>query len=134
MGKEHLNRELIEKYPNKYNLTVKKIRHLKILDWERLKDENVTWRNDAMNNGPWYCHLEGSNIGGKYNDADEFWIGFRESDNKIRCHFTSYGGMCDYKFNAFYYPGNIKNKFDMNVHANTIRWLNKMIDEGVLGL
>ena len=132
MGKEHINTELITKYPNKYNLTVKKIRQLKVLDWDKLKEN--TWENHAMNNGPWYCHLEGSNIDGKYDDNSEFWIGFRESDDKVRCNFTAYEGMCNYNFNAFYYPKTICNKFEMNVQVNTIRWLNKMIDEGVLGL
>lgn len=131
MGKEHMNQELMEKYPNKYKLTVNRISHLKILDWDKLKKN--TRENHTMNNGPWYCHCEGCNIGGKYNDEDEFWIGFRESDNKIRCYFTAYGGMTGYKFDAFYYPKDIENRFDMNVQVNAIRWLNKMIDEGVLG-
>ena len=123
---------LIKQYPNKYNLTPKKIKKLKILDWDRLKKK--TRHNNAMLSGNWWCHLEGSNLKGRYDDEDEFWIGFNEDNNKIDCHFTSFGGMCHYKFNKFYVLDEIENVFDMNVQVNTIKWLNTMIDEGILGI
>ena len=124
--------KLIEQYPNKYNLTPRGIKNLKILDWERLKKK--TWHNNAMLSGNWWCHLEGSNLNGKYDDEDEFWIGFNETNNKIDCHFTSYGGMCHYRFNEFYKACDIENKYDMNVQVNAIRWLNEMIDKGILSI
>ena len=124
------NFKLIEEYPNKYNLTPKSIKKLKILDWDRLK----TWHNNAMLSGNWWCHLEGSNLKGNYDDEDEFWIGFNEINNKIDCHFTSYGGMCHYRFNEFYNACDIENKYDMHVQVNAIRWLNEMIDDGILGI
>ncbi len=127
---KYIDFDLIKKYPNKYNLTPKNIKKLKILDWERLKKR--TWHNDAMLSGNWWCHLEGSNLNGDYDDEDEFWIGFNEANNKIDCHFTSYGGMCHYRFNEFYKACDIENKYDMNIQVNTIRWLNKMIDDGIL--
>ena len=129
-----MDKTLFETVPNKYKLTVKDIRHLKILDWDRLK--KACWHNDAMKKtGSWWCHLEGCQLEGKpYNDEDEFWIGFREEDNTVRCHFTSYGGMCGYDFNTFYSPRSVQNDFDVRVQVNTIRWLNMMIDEKILGL
>lgn len=128
-----MDKTLFETVPNKYKLTVKDIRHLKILDWDRLK--KACWHNDAMLSGSWWCHLEGCQLEGKpYNDEDEFWIGFREEDNKVRCHFTSYGGMCGYNFNNFYSPRSVENDYDVRVQVNTIRWLNMMIDEKILGL
>jgi len=122
---------LMNKYPNKYNLKPKDIKNLKILDWERLRKE--TWLNQAMLSGTWWCHLEGCNIDGRYDDEDEFWIGFNADNNKIDYHFSSYSGMCRYDFKKFYNMKEIENEYDMGVQINTIRWLNRMIDEGILG-
>ena len=131
MGR-YIDFDLIDKYPNKYNLKPKDIKKLKILDWGRLKEN--TWYNRAMLTGSWWCHLEGCNLDGAYDDEDEFWIGFNEKNNKISYHFDSYDGMCNYTFKKFYDSKDIQNKYDMNVQVNAIRWLNKMIDEGILGI
>ena len=130
--RRYIDFKLIEQYPNKYNLTPKSIRKLKILDWEKLKKK--TWFNNAMASGKWWCHLEGCNLKGNYDDEDEFWIGFNEENNKIDCDFSTYGGMCWYNFDTFYDAEQIGNEFDMNVQVNTIKWLNQMIDEGILGV
>lgn len=127
---KYIDFDLIKKYPNKYNLTPKSIKKLRIADWNRLKKK--TWHNNAMLSGNWWCHLEGCNLNGKYDDEDEFWIGFNKDNDKIDCSFTAYGGMCSYKFDKFYQSLDIENKFDMNVQANAIKWLNQMIDEGIL--
>lgn len=132
--KRYIDFKLIEKHPNKYNLTPKNIKKLKILNWDKLK--KYTWYNSAMKKtGEWWCHLEGSGGGGWFGDnEDTFWIGFRKEDNKIDCHFTSCEGMCHYKFEKFYDVYNIENKWDMNVQVNTIKFLNMLIDEGILGI
>ena len=130
--RRYINFDLIKKYPNKYNLTPKKIKKLKIIDWEKLKKK--TWHNNAMLSGNWWCHLEGSNISSKYDDESEFWIGFNEDNDKIDCNFTSYGGMCGYKFKEFYSSEDIEDDYDMNVQVNAIKWLNMMIDCGILGV
>lgn len=136
MGK-YIDFELIKQYPNKYNLTPEKIRELKVLDWEALKKK--TWYNEAMKStGTWWCHIDdcsepGANLKG-YCDEDEFWIGFREENNTVDYHFSAFGGMCRYIFEKFYSVDEIENKYDMNVQVNAIRWLNKMLDAGILGL
>lgn len=132
MSQRYIDFDLIDKYPNKYNLTPKNIKKLKILDWGRLKEK--TWHNNAMLSGNWWCHLEGCNAGGQYDDETEFWIGFNEDNNKVDCHFSTYGGMCHYNFKNFYDSKDIENKYDMQMQVNTIRWLNMMIDEGILGV
>ena len=134
MSNRYIDFNLIDKYPNKYKITPEKIKKLKILDWGKLKER--TWHNNAMLSGNWWCHLEGSQKEGQpYNDEDdEFWIGFNEDNDKIEYDFTSYGGLCLYKFRKFYDGNTIENKYDMQVQANTIRWLNMMIDDGVLGI
>lgn len=124
--------KLFEQTPNKYNLTIDSIKKLKILDWEALKE--CTWENKAMKStGTWYCHLEGcNNPGEKYDDFDEFWIGFRKEDDRIDCHFTAYEGMCNYIFDEFY--KDIENRIDLMVQSNALRYLNMLIDNKVLGL
>ena len=49
-------------------------------------------------------------------------------------NFSSYGGMCHYYFDEFYKMADIDNEYDMMVQVNTLRWINKLIDEGVLGV
>lgn len=130
-----MNSHLIDLYPNKYNLTPAKLHKLIVKDWVGLKKN--TWHNEAMKDtGSWWCHLEGSQEpdNTKYCDDDEFWIGFNEVDNTIKFWFSSYEGMCGYEFKKFYDFEEIENKFDLNVQVNAIRWLNKMIDEKILGL
>ena len=124
--------DFIEMFPNKYNWDCKNIKKIKILDWEKLK--KFTWYNPATN---CYCHLEGCNDPRKmndkfkYDDEDEFWIGFY-GDGKVDFHFTSYGGMCGYEFKEFYKLKDMDNNFDLNVQINAIRYLNMLVEEGVI--
>ena len=126
--------KLMKQYPNKYGFTPKNLKKLKVLDWDRLKKK--CWRNKAMNDskGDWYCHLEGDGFhSGLFgDDEDEFWIGFR-TDGKVDYHFSSREGMCHYRFEEFYKVEEIENKYDMQIQVNAIKWLNMMIDEGILG-
>lgn len=132
MPRRYIDFGLIEQHPNKYNITPKGIKKLRILDWEKLKKH--TWHNNAMLPGNWWCHLEGANIGGRYDDEDEFWIGFNEDNGEIDYHFSSYGGMCGYKFDKFYNLEDIGNIYDMHVQVNAIKWFNEMIDREILGV
>lgn len=131
MGKLYVDFKLTEMFPNKYNLTPAKIKTLKVLDWERLK--NYTWYNQAMKDtGDWWCHLEGCQLNGKYNDSDEFWIGFDEKSGRIDYSFTCWEGMGSYIFDEFY--KGTENKYDLQVQVNAIKYLNMLLDEGILGL
>lgn len=130
MAKYYMDYDLAKKYPNKYNLTPKNIKKLKILDWDRLKKH--TWYNAAMKKtGDWWCHLEGCQSKGTYDDFNEFWIGFNKKNNKIDCNFTCCEGMCSYIFDEFYTE--TENKYDLQVQVNAIKYLNMLIDEGILG-
>ena len=129
---KYFDADLAKKYPNKYNLTPKNIKTIKVLDWDRLKKK--TWFNDAIyhsNKKKVWCHLEGCSITNKYEDEDEFWIGFDE-DGSVDCNFSCYEGMCHYNFKKFYDIMEIENKYDMGVQVNAIRWLNMMIDDGII--
>lgn len=123
--------EVSEKIPNKYNLCVADIANLKIKDWTKLK--NKTWFNEAMiNSGYWWCHIEGSNGGGVYDDRDEFWIGFNKNDNAIKFRFSSNEGYTNYLFENFYDINEINNIWDLNVQSNALKYLNMLIDDGIL--
>lgn len=131
---KYIDYDLIKKYPNKYNLTPKDIKKLKVIDWDKLKKK--TWFNEAMylsnNKDVVWCHLEGcEKPGHKPCDYDEFWIGFYE-DGRVKYSFTCFEGMCSYNIEKFYDVNEIENKYDMGVQVNAIRWLNMMIDEGII--
>lgn len=129
----YIDFDLIKKYPNKYNLTPANIKNLIIVDWERLKKK--TWHNEAMKRtGSWWCHLEGCQSEGTYDEFSEFWIGFKEEDNTIDCNFSTEEGMCKYVFDTFYKLVDIENIYDMQVQVNAIKWLNEMIDSGILAV
>ncbi len=42
--------------------------------------------------------------------------------------------MCGYTFDKFYAAKDIEKEYDMQVQINAIRWLNNMIDDGILAL
>ena len=56
---------------------------------------------------------------------------FKKND-KIDCHFTTYEGMCGYKFDKFYEE--TENKYDLQAQVNCIKYLNMLIDENILGV
>lgn len=130
---KYLDIDLIKLFPNKYNLTLDNVTQLKVLDWKRLED--YTYYNTAiyLDDGiECRCHTEGCNPPGtKYDEEDEFWIGFYK-DNTIKCKFYCYEGMCSYKFPEFYKAEHIENVYDMQVQVNFIRYMNKLIDEGII--
>lgn len=125
----YLDFDLMKKYPNKYNLTPKNIKTVKVLDWDRLKEH--TWYNEAMDS-PCWCHLEGCQKEGReYDSESEFWIGFYEN-GKIRYWFNCYDGMWDYDPKRFYWSKSIENAYDMQVQVNAIKYLNMLIDEKII--
>ena len=129
----YIDYKLIEQHPNKYNLTPKNINKLKILDWSRLQKK--TWYNQAMKDtGEWYCHLEGVGKGYYGDSMSDFWIGFNKKNDKIDCWFDCMEGMCSYNFEKFYDINAIENKYDMEIQVKAIKWLNQMIDDGILGV
>lgn len=130
---KYINFKLTETVPNKYDIKPKDITKLKVLNWEKLKKH--TRYNKAMEKtGKWYCHLEGSNGGGFYDNEDEFWIGFNENNGKVRYDFSSREGMCHYNFDEFYKADGIENKWDLNVQINAMRYLNMLLDEKIVEL
>lgn len=130
--RKYIDYKLIEKFPNKYDFTPKNIKSVHVLNWDELKKH--TWFNEAMKNtGHWWCHLEGCSIADRkdWDDFSEFWIGFSE-EGKVDYYFSTCEGMCGYVFDKFYDINGIENKYDMHVQANAIRYLNMLVDKGII--
>ncbi len=126
--KAQISTDVMKEFPNKYRLTPKSIKRLRVKDWERLKEK--TWHNAAIGNC--WCHVCGCNHPGEpYDGFNEFWIGFYEN-GKIDYNFMAWGGMAVYRFDEFYDIGQIENQKDMRVQANALRYLNALIDEGIV--
>ena len=90
---------------NKYDLTMAKIRKLKITDRSQI-GKPLFWRNDVI--GAW-CIV-----------------------GKLRVHLTSYGGMCGYKFNQFFREKDIENDNDLLIQEKFLSKINELIDLGIL--
>lgn len=111
---------------NKYNLTIKDIKKLKIGDRSKII-EPLFWRNDVISA---WCILE--------RIADnEFWLGIYDDDapaykGKIRIEFTCCDGMCSYKFNKFFKGSDIGSEADFVIQEKALRKINELIDEEIL--
>lgn len=138
----YLDFDLMKKYPNKYNLTPKNIKTVKVLDWDRLKEYTSDY---TKGHNQFCCHLEGCEKEGQpFNNKNEFWIGFFV-DGEVACYFTTlfaifhkknespYSLYSDYyNFEKFYSIKSIKNPYDMQVQVNAIKYLNMLIDEKII--
>ena len=108
--------------PNKYGLTAEDLDHLQVLDKERLKEH--AWWNDALK--AWCITKET-----KDRESD-FWIGFYE-DGQTETRFTTYGGMCSYKFKEFYDVEEIENMIDWEIQEKALTTINGLLDKGIIG-
>ncbi len=123
------------KVDNKYNLTMSKIRKLKITDTSQI-GKPLFWRNDVI--GAW-CIVgsAGSDMDVRFGTDNEFWIGIYDDNakayaGKLRVHLTSYGGMCEYKFNQFFREKDIKDDNDLLIQEKFLSKINELIDLGIL--
>ena len=120
---------------NKYNLTMAKIRKLKIVDRSQI-GKPLFWRNDVI--GAW-CIVgsAGSDMDIRFGTDNEFWIGIYDDKakayaGKFRVHLMSYGGMCGYKFNQFFREKDIENDNDLLIQEKFLSKINELIDLGIL--
>ena len=114
--------------PNKYNLTPDSIKSLKVLDWERLKEE--CWWNPAINA---WVYIGGVGWIEQYGYNSEF-IFIIKSNGYINFKVTSCMGMCKYLFSEFYKEDEIFAQNDFDIQAKILEWFNRLIDEGILGV
>lgn len=123
------------KVDNKYNLTMTKIRKLKIADRGQI-GKPLFWRNDVI--GAWcIVGAAGSDMDVRFGTDNEFWIGIYDDNakayaGKLRVHLTSYGGMCRYEFNQFFREKDIKDDNDLLIQEKFLSKINELIDLGIL--
>lgn len=123
------------KVKNVYNLTISKIKKLKVGNRSGIC-EPIFWRNDVIQ--AWCISAV---FGGKEAlaacDEDSYWLGIYDEDakaykSKFRFYFTSYGGMCGYEFEKFFKPEDIENEMDLELQEGFLAKINELIDLGIL--
>lgn len=117
---------------NKYNLTMKQIKNLKIGNRELIK-EPLFWRNNVIS--AWCICASVGNA--DFCDETSYWIGIYDEDakaykGKVRFNFSTYGGMCGYEFNTFFNPRTIENIDDFDIQKLFLEKINTLIDKGIL--
>ena len=123
------------KVDNKYNLTMAKIRKLKIADRSQI-GKPLFLRNDVI--GSWcIVGAAGSYMDVRFGTDNEFWIGIYDLNakayaGKFRVSLSSYGGMCGYEFNKFFDVKDIDNEQDLEIQEKFLAKINELIDCGVL--
>lgn len=120
---------------NKYNLTMKEIRKLKVADRSKITEKPFR-RNDIIK--AWCISEEiGTKEDIRYSSNDEYWIGIYDENagehaGEFRCTVSAWGGMCHYNFETFFNPEEIENKNDQMVQERFLKRINWLLDEGIL--
>lgn len=120
------------KVSNKYNLTIDKIKKLKVNELKRnLICEPLFWRNNVISA---WCICESFS---HPEISTEYWIGIYDIDakaykGKFRFYFSAFGGMCNYKFKRFFDYSEIENELDLCVQEAFLEKINYLIDNQIL--
>lgn len=125
------------KIENKYNLTIPKIKKLIVADRSKVCTP-LFWRNDVIS--AWcICKSAGTERDHNLGTDTAYWIGIYDEDakayaGKFRFNFSSWGGMCDYKFTKFFDPSEIEYETDLEVQELFLEKINELIDLGILAI
>lgn len=120
---------------NKYNLTINKLKKYKVVD-RTYVGLPFFWRNNVIQ--AWcITGSAGTKSDEEFGTNNEFWIGIYDEDakayaGKFRCDFTSYGGMCSYKFNQFFNEKDIECENDLRIQEMFLEKINMLIDSGII--
>ena len=132
---------------NKYHLKMSDIRKMKI-NREKLFEvisnkqscEHIGfWRNNVVNAWCISGNTAKTPADDRFCTYSEFWIGFYDEDanayaGKFKFHISSYGGMCDYRFEEFYKEKDIENNDDRMIQSLFLNKINQLIDIGILNI
>lgn len=122
--------KFIFKNNNKYGITTKSIKQLKIENWNKLK--RYTKFNSKNNI---YYHIEGcQKENTSYNNYNEFYILFNKNTNNIEYYFYTWYGLGIYEFSNFFEQDSIENEYDFQVQFNALNYINTLLDNNVLKL
>lgn len=123
------------KVENKYNLKPSDIPNLIILDRSRIC-KPLFWRNNVIN--AWCISGSvGTDADRRYAADNEYWIGIYDKPyyrKMIHYHCYCWGGMGSYKFKEFFNMKEIENERDLQTQEKLLEIINKLIDEGILGV
>lgn len=120
---------------NKYNLTIPQIRKLVIKDRSQVCFP-LFWRNDVISAWCISGHA-GSKADERFSTDNEYWIGIYDEDSKaykgkFRFEFSTYGGMCGYRFEKFFQPADIECENDLLIQERFLEKINELLDKGIL--
>lgn len=122
--------KFIFKTNNKYGITPKSIKQLKIQNWNKLKQYT---KFDSKNNI--YYHIEGCQKENRsYNNYNEFYMLFNEKTNNIEYYFSTWYGLGIYEFFNFFEQDSIENKYDFQIQYNALNYINTLLDNNILKL
>ena len=118
---------------NKHNLTIAKIKKLRVLDREQLK-RPLFWRNDVVK--AWCISEEVGHP--EFCDETSYWIGIYDEDapayaGKFRIQFWTCGGYFSYKFKKFFEEKDIENDDALQIQIKFLAKINQLIDLGIIG-
>lgn len=126
-----LDKEALKKCELKYFTKPEELRHLVVLDPERVHQKPF-WRNDVVK--AWCLSgAVGSDMDFEFGCDSSYWLGIYDN-GKIDFHMDTYGGMCSYHPENFLDAKSIENKNDRDVQVAAINAINQLIDDGVLGV
>lgn len=133
--------------PNRYNLTVSRIENeIKVVDWDRLKAYTYAdgmfspvnrWRSCEIGSEP-----PGSSPDGFIQGKVSFGKATRFREQEVKCRFWQENGRIGWKFEKFY-EGAVDfqstterglRDAEMRCQSNMLRFLNLMLDEGIITL
>lgn len=120
---------------NKYHLTISKIKKLRVTDRSQVCGPLFV-RNNVVD--AWCIHgSAGTKADRRFGTDNEFWIGIYDEDaraykGKFRFDFSTYGGMCGYKFERFFQPQDIECENDLLIQERFLAKINELIDLGIL--
>jgi hypothetical protein len=120
---------------NKYNLTIPQIKKLVIKDRSQVCAP-LFWRNNVISAWCISGHA-GSDADEEYGTDNTYWIGIYDEDTKayrgkFRFEFSTYGGMCGYRFNKFFQPADIECENDLLIQERFLEKINELLDKGIL--
>ena len=107
---------------NKHNLTIAKIKKLRVLDREQLK-RPLFWRNDVVK--AWCISEEVGHP--EFCDETPAYAG------KFKIQFWTCGGYFSYKFKKFFEEKDIENDDDLQIQIKFLAKINQLIDLGIIG-
>lgn len=120
---------------NKYNLTIPQIKKLVIKDRSQVCAP-LFWRNNVISAWCISGHA-GAKADERFSTDNEYWLGIYDEDakaykGKFRFEFSTYGGMCGYRFNKFFQPADIECENDLLIQERFLEKINELLDKGIL--